>query len=221
MRLSSGFLGLAAASAIAVAVAAPASAATYTYATAVDWKNNGTVGTSNSRNVASNALGAPNGKFLSLGLTIGNDSSVYGATPGFAVFDFGTVFDGQGIVIETTFNCGTGEVCSGHKEQVEVRFGNDYNFGSHDFADLADFTVGAALITNGDAQTPGKAFTIANGPFRYLALIDRSRELGNSSLDGFDVESVGVTAVPLPAALPLLAAGLGFMGLMGRRRRAA
>lgn len=219
MRMSSSAVALA----VAIAFAAPASAASYTYATAVDWVNNGTVGASNNRNNPLNALGAPDGKFLSLGLTIGNASSPYGSNPGFAVFDFGTMFSGSGIVVETTFNCGGGAVCASHKEQIEVRFGTDYNFGSHDFADLGDFMIGEELITNGSAQGDGKIFTIASGPFRYLALIDRSRELGRSSIDGFDVDSVGVvgvSAVPLPAALPLLAAGLGVMALFGRRRTA-
>ncbi len=36
---------------------------------------------------------------------------------------------------------------------------------------------------------------------------------------GFFVEYQGVTAVPVPAALPLLAGGLGLLGLMGWRRR--
>lgn len=207
---------------VAIAVAAPAGAVTYTYATAVDWVNNGTVGTANNRNVPANALGAPNGSFLSLGLTKPVGANPYGSNPGFAVFDFGSVFSGSGIVVETTFGCsGTGSVCTNYKEQVEVRFGLDYAFGTHDFADLADFTTGASLIGNADAQGTGKVFTIAGGPFRYLALIDRSRELGTVSTDGFDVDAVGVTAVPVPAALPMLAAGLGVLSLLGRRRRAA
>lgn len=215
MRLSSGFLALAASSAIAIA--APAGAATYTYAKKVVWEPNGTVGSSNNRNVSANALGAPDGTFLSLGLT-----NADGSNPGFAVFDFGTMFSGQGIVVETTFNCsGDAATCAGYPEQVEVGFGKDYNFNSHDFSDLADFTFAKSYITNGDAQGSGKAFTIANGPFRYLALIDRSALLGTRSTDGFDVDAVGVTAVPLPAALPLLAVGLGVLSLMGRRRRAA
>jgi hypothetical protein len=192
-----------------------ASAATVNYAVAVDWKNNGTVGSSDSRNVSSNALGAPDGRFLSLGLTRAD-----GSNPGFAVFDFGKVFTGPGFVFETTFSCSvSGATCLGHREQVEVWLGTDYVFGSNNLADvLDDFTRLPDLIGNADAQ--GGATFAFSGSFRYLALIDRSGELGSRSVDGFDVDAIGVAPVPVPAALPLMAAALGALGLVARRRRA-
>ncbi|MCM8814064.1 MAG: hypothetical protein NC924_09065, partial [Candidatus Omnitrophica bacterium] len=49
-----------------------------------DRANNGAVGSSNGRNRPSNALGAPDGKFPSLGRTAAD-----GSNPGPAVFDVG------------------------------------------------------------------------------------------------------------------------------------
>jgi hypothetical protein len=192
-----------------------ANAASVHYATAIDWSNNGTVGSSNGRNVAANALGAPDGRFLSLGLTARN-----GSNPGFAVFDFGQVFTGPGFVFETTFRCSvSGATCAGHREQVEVWLGTDYAFGSNDLSDvLDDFTRLPDLIGNAEAQ--GGASFQFDGSFRYLALVDRSGVLRNGSVDGFDVDAIGVTPVPVPAALPLMAAALAGLGLVARRRRA-
>ena len=48
-----------------------------------------------------------------------------------------------------------------------------------------------------------------------------SQGLSFSSFTDFDVglDNVAVNAVPIPAALPLFAGGLGLMGWMARRRR--
>ena len=39
--------------------------------------------------------------------------------------------------------------------------------------------------------------------------------------DGFGIDDLTISAVPVPATLPLLAAGLGLMGWVGRRRKTA
>ena len=72
---------------IAAASVSSASAAT-TYATLVDYNTVGTIAAD--RKVTSNALGAPDGKFLSLELG------------GWAVFSFGTSFTGPSVVVEVT-----------------------------------------------------------------------------------------------------------------------
>lgn len=218
MSKRAGFLAAIALS-VAAGFAAPASAATV-HAVAVDWANNGAVGSSNGRNNPLNALGAADGRFLSLGLTAAN-----GSNPGFAVFDFGQTFTGPGIVVETTFNCSfDGDTCRGHREQVEVWVGDSYAFGSHDFtAVTGGFTRLSEMIGNAEAQNVGASFAFS-GSFRYLALVDRSALLQGGSVDGFDVDAVGVTPapapVPIPAALPLMAAALGALGLAARRRTA-
>ena len=44
-------------------------------------------------------------------------------------------------------------------------------------------------------------------------------EIGNSDQQGNILDDVTLSAVPIPAALPLFAGGLGLMGWMARRRR--
>ncbi|MEM1381604.1 MAG: hypothetical protein AAGH41_13370 [Pseudomonadota bacterium] len=190
-----------------------ASAATI-YATAVDWVNNGTTTSANNRDNPVNALGAPDGSFLALGLSTPNN-------PGFAVFSFGQQFQGAVSVIEVTFGCQllSSGACS-HSESVDVLAGDDYAFGSNDFSDLSDFTFVGSII-NGMAQ--GGTSLALPGSFTYLAIVDTTRTLfpNSPSTDGFDVESVGVTlanqAVPVPAAGLLIAP---FALLAARRKRA-
>lgn len=68
---------------------APAAASTIHYADSVNWTNNGTVAMG--RDNPNNALGAPDGQFLSLGLG------------GEATFGFSTLFSGSASVFEVTF----------------------------------------------------------------------------------------------------------------------
>ena len=204
-----------AAAAAALMLPGAASAATV-FATAVDWSNNGTVGGANDRDDASNALGAPDGDFLALGLT-----NADGSNPGFAVFAFdGQTFGGgDASVWELTFNCTPRQdgSCT-YPESIDVYYGTDYAFGSHDFADLSDFTL-AGTIFNADAQ--GGASLVIPGTFTYIALVDSTlANFGTSpSTDGFDVDSLGVNPVPVPGAALLFAPAIAG-GLIARRRRA-
>jgi hypothetical protein len=76
-----------------------------------------------------------------------------------------------------------------------IQLGNNVNFGNgFNTITLATFT---------DLGT-SDFFRIINGG------------IGNS---GGQISGLSITAVPLPAALPLLAAGLGMLGLLGRRRK--
>lgn len=209
--------------AAAVLAASTLSASAVTFATDVDWANNGTV--PGDRDNPADALGAPDGKFLSLGLT-----NADGTNPGFAVFTFGTPIVGTNAasVFEVTFVCnGGGGVCTNHVEEVELLVGTagEYDFGSHDFSDLSDFTS-VGFLDNGDAQTG--ASIIISGSFTYLALVDRSVAaanllgigVANQSRDGFDVDSVSVEAVPIPTSVALMLTALGGLGFMAARRRA-
>lgn len=94
------------------------------------------------------------------------------------------------------------------------------------FADIAvsnDNSSFTNLGNTGDANgTPGSVSFGVNVPFRYVRVTDDG--LGDPRFPtlGFDLDAVGrTTAVPLPAALPLFASGLGVLGLLGWRRRRA
>ena len=207
---------LAAASAAAL-LTGVANAATV-YATDIDWENNGTVGGNNDRDDETNALGAPDGDFLALGL-----SSLDGTNPGFAVFSFGGQTFGGGDVTayEVTFNCTVRQdgSCT-YPESLAVYYGTDYAFGSHDFGDLADFSL-AGEIFNADAQ--GGASLVIPGSFTYIALVDTTLTNfpGSPSTDGFDIDAVGVSAVPVPGAAALIVPGLIAGGLARRKAKTA
>ena len=194
------------ATAVALAMAAT-SAQALTYATSITpegGSTNSTLASNDTRTDSGNALGAPDGKFFSLGLGK------------FADFTFGTSFVDTGTVWEVTF-------------------GNSTAFP--EFADISvyDSVVGlvgaehVATIRNNTAQT-GAVFTFA-GIWDTLRIQDVTvRECdslrleacttsGSITGDGFDVDAVGVQAIPLPAAAWLL---LGVSGaLIGAKRRQA
>lgn len=92
---------------------------------------------------------------------------------------------------------------------------DDYYFIGED---ILDINLGVVLTATNLATTP--SFAIASGseaaffflcppPENFCA----SRSITAGSLD--------VSATPLPAALPLFAGGLGFVGYLARRKRAA
>ncbi|MEO1656887.1 MAG: hypothetical protein AAFR65_04130 [Pseudomonadota bacterium] len=194
------------------------------YADNIIWTNNGTVGSSNDRDNPDNGLGAPDDDFFALGLTDAD-----GSNPGFAVFSFngGQEFAaGTATAYEVTFGCpdSTTGSCS-YPESAKVYYGTaDIDFSSitnaMDFdtlaANNADFGY-ADEIFNGDAQTG--ASVMINAPFSYLVLVDSSVSNfpNGPSTDGFDVDAVGVNAVPVPGAALLM--GSGLIAAAARRRR--
>jgi hypothetical protein len=172
------------------AVSASSAAAAPVYATVVDYNPVGTIAPERSN--PNNALGAPDGSFLSLGLT------------GFAVFSFSTDFTGPSSVVEVT----NGKR-SDYVETASVWGGNSYDVNTHD---ISGFTFLKDILN--DAPTSLVAFS---GIFKYLAIRDTSPSgLGR---DGFDIDSVSVSAVPLPAGLALLGSGIALLGFAGWRRK--
>lgn len=221
-RLTAVALGAAA----MIASAGSAMAVT-TFATTIDAGRSGVAGVgyeataqsfSTNRNDPGNALGAPDqvgdaeGGFYSLG------------RGGAAVFGFGSTFDFSANVFEVTFGCegpGAGaSTCSNFVETADVyALSGAYSpfdgaFGVADLTSLGFVQVGS--IGNGDANAPQGASVLISGPFNFLALVDTSRQ----GADGFDVDAVSVSAVPLPASLLLLLSAIGGMGFL-RARRAA
>ncbi len=215
-----------------VLFAAPASAVTYNATSVYADPGTRTDGDDSQpgRDNPSNALGASDGDFWSLG------------QGGIAVFAFdppGT-FDKAVMTIEETYNCNSVNSagnCSNYTENAELYV---YSGPAVDFTALENGTFGpnneksydldswfASLslplldtIGNGEANENfgGYSYDLTGlgGSYLYVILRDAS-----NSPDGFDVKSVSVSVVPLPPAVALFGAALGLMGWVGRRKRKA
>lgn len=141
----------------------------------------------------------PGGNWLSLGLG------------GTAIFSFGALFTTPGAVVEITNGSR-----AGYPESADVYayFGPAIDFTTFNFDDVLNW-LPKTSITNASLSN---AFTLAGGPFLYLAIRDTSP--GGSGRDGFDIDTIGVTVVPLPAGVALLGSGLAALGFLGMRRKA-
>lgn len=209
---------LMAAAAVFIGLASAGAANAVTYATTVvDFSPGTGVHTPDGAD-ETNATGSPDGRFVSLG----NGGSI--------TLSFGKAFRGPGAIFEVTNGCtgtrngGDGGVCSNWQEQVEVFVSNSAD---------TDF-ISQGIVKNGGAGNPkSTSLAITGGPFTFVRLVDRTAELPRIGSDtvandrrfasnaGFDVDAVSVTAIPLPAAAWLLLGGLGAMGLVARKRKAA
>ena len=161
------------------------------YATNVRW--NGVAISGSDRSDPDNALGAPDGDFLSLGLG------------GVAAFDFGTSFDATAIVFEVTWGNR-----DSYPEYAKVFVGNDFTLDTGDYE-----WVGT--IQNNVDQNVIDLSSIVGSPFRYVLVQDYTQESGGIIGDGFDIDAVGVAPVPEPATIILL--GTGLLGLAGASRK--
>ncbi|RJK95253.1 VPLPA-CTERM sorting domain-containing protein [Paracoccus aestuarii] len=147
----------------------------------------------NDRKNANNALGEADGAFYAMGLggqlTVGFDTKSF--APGARV-----------TINEVTFN---GPQSSNHFEAVDV------------YSVLGGIATFIDRIAN---TTQSTTLLVAQG-FEYIRLIDvtRTEFPSSTSFDGFDVESISVAAVPVPAAGFMLMAGLGGLAALGRRRK--
>lgn len=145
------------------------------------------------------ALGKADGKFYSLGL---GGSLTLGFTN--APFKNAEV-----SVFEITFG---GGVASGHREAAEVYAVNS--------ATGASWLLGVL-----DNVKTGNTVRGSTGTFDQIRLVDVSKtyfaSTGTKTTDGFDVDSVSIAPVPVPAAGVLMLAGLGGFAALRRRKNAA
>lgn len=172
--------------------AAEASTATI-YATGVDWTNNGTVGSSNNRDIAANSLGAPDGKFMSLGLG------------GQADFTFDQLFTGPGVSYEITFGNRASYV-----ETADVFAGYEGSFQQ----------VGS--ITNSSAAGYVFTFSGFFDTLRLVDTSPSGSGRDGYDVDAVGVTPFGPGNAPAPVPLPasVLLLGAGLAGLRVVRRKA-
>lgn len=110
-----------------------------------------------------------------------------------------------------TFN-GGGKVTS-----YEITFGLIYTETADVYALLGGGSTLIGSISNAQAATGGATLTFG-GAFDGIRIVDTSSN--PPSLDGFDVDAVGVKPIPLPAAGVMLLGGLAGFGALRRRKTA-
>jgi hypothetical protein len=186
------------ASALSIGTALPV-AATTLHATSAMIVVDGPRGTANDRDDITNSYGAADGAFFELG---------YGAV---VDFYFGANFISGGAIIEVT-----GGNRDSWLEAVIIQVGTTVG---------GVFTQLATASPNPFFNNGPGTFTFAGGSFDTIRLIDVTLTLppgpGNSGpTGGFDVDSISVSPVPLPAGGLLLIGALGGLAALRRRKTA-
>jgi hypothetical protein len=164
------------------------------YATSITYDDAALRGSTNDRDNPDNALGATDGDFFEIG---------YGST---VDLTFGTLFRPSGTTVEITN--GTRGPNTSFFETITVFFGIN-----------GVFTQVATLTNAGPNGPLTLTFSLPGGPsYDTIRFVDTT--VGRPGpTGGWDIDSVRVSPVPLPAAGLLLLAGLG--GLAALRRRKA
>ncbi|MEP5759290.1 MAG: VPLPA-CTERM sorting domain-containing protein [Litoreibacter sp.] len=169
------------------------------FATQITYDDAADRGTNNDRDNAVNALGATDSSFFEIG---------FGST---VDFTFGTLFNTEASIFEVTF----GQPANA-PESADV------------YAGINGVFVQVGSVTNADAFDGATVTFHQVGVFDTLRLIDTSplsssfQTASNGTLlGGFDVNSVQVSAVPVPAAGLLLLSAVGGMAAMRRRKSKA
>lgn len=187
-----------AAALLATAALGSAASAATLYATGVTWTNNGTVGSANNRDNPLNALGAPDGNFMSLGLG------------GVADFTFGQTFTGPGASYEVTFGNR-----SGYLETADVFVGDNGSFtniGSIDNSSSTGFVFNFSGIFDTLRlldTTPGSSPSTDG------------YDVDAVSVTSYSGPTPSTAPVPLPAPALMLGAGLFGLGAVRKLRKKA
>ncbi|MEM6941956.1 MAG: VPLPA-CTERM sorting domain-containing protein [Pseudomonadota bacterium] len=150
-------------------------------------------------------FGAADGSFYSLGLSNASGTSEL-------IIRIDPAFRGPASIVEVT-NPGL------HKEAANVFVAREDSNG--DFDGSTVLFVGQ--VNNGaGGSVPDVNSVSFSGVWNFLIFQDQSTTVYSDtrSTDGYDIDAVTVSPVPLPAAGLLLMSVLGGLGLMGRRRSA-
>lgn len=163
-------------------------------------KNGGVVDASRSN--PDHALGAPQGtdtlNFVSLGFG------------GEIVLSFGTPFAHEAIVVETTYGNP-----AGHPEAAELFVGIGATW---DVAVWYSVTTIQNTADNQPISLAGVMGESGHSAFNFVKIADRTNPaLHGGEGDGFDIDGVGVMAVPAPGSFAL---AMGAVVIGARRRRA-
>lgn len=191
-------------SAAAMVGATAASAATITYATGATYlPSGGSAGAAcntASRSDLCNVLGAPDGDFV--GGTGNGFFSMKNADQ--VSLTFGTQFAGSIYIYEVT-----GGNVAANKE------GLNFTLVAEDFAgnQVAGVFNTQGTKVSGTTSRYEIKFDSIGGPFTSLIIKDNS-----GTADGFDLDAVGVSAVPVPASALLLLGAFGGLGALRRRK---
>lgn len=182
--------------------AAKAEAATI-FASSATIITDGPRGTSSDRNEITNAFGAADGAFFELG---------YNA------------------VVEFQFGIPTGQAFSGPGSLIEITNGNADNWLEAVRIDVGLKGDPGSFVTadpNPFTNNSGSTSFTFNGVFDTVRLTDLTMSLYPNTRStaaaggGFDVDAIGVSPVPVPAAGLLLLTAVGGVAALRRRRKAA
>lgn len=181
----------------ALAVSAAGANAAVFYADKVVSKTPGfcTPHCAGARQNANNALGAADGNFYSMGfggeLVVGFAQAVFDPAQNVSVYEV------------------TWDRAHGHNEAVDV----------YSVLGGVSTYLGRLLNTVADSKV------VAYAAFEHIRLVDATLEEfgvdGTNSNDGFDIDSIAIAPVPLPAAGLMLLGGLGGLAALRRRKKAA
>ena len=150
-------------------------------------------------------LGAPDGDFYSLGIDLVDGQG------GAAIFEIDPMFTGPAVTVEVTYTP------SPHAEAARVFVLLADAFGAPDIGSRQ--AVG--VVHNGEGGLTAPQTTVNfTGYWNFIAFQDISKQYypNTASTDGFDIDSVSVTTVPLPAGVLLLGGAVAGLGALRRRK---
>lgn len=162
------------------------------YATQITYDDAAARGTADGRDNAANALGATDGSFFEIG---------FGS---YIELTFGKLFDTSVSVFEVTF-----DDVAGWPESADL------------FVGIGGVFTKVAEISNLDAVS-GVVISLGAGLFDTIKLVDTTDTslpvYAGKTFGGFDVDSVRVTPVPLPAGALLLVTAIGGLAMVRRKQ---